>query len=203
VPFRRSVSNPGSGTSDPPCSRGISCFVAVHQSVRFTARDEMAVAVPGLPDVAGAGFHVDRSLDLIPGALDPDDTGGEVDVGPVESSEFSAAQSAEQRDRPECLSLSGSEASNSCTTSGGSIRSRRPRIAGRSRLSVGSIEISSRRIARRKMTRSGSRMFAMVEGEGPGWRSSSTKSWTSRRWICDTFHLPSTAGTTYERSSCS
>ena len=55
-------------------------------------------------------------------------------------------------------SESGSAATYSCARSGGSMRSRRPRIAGRSRLSVGSIEISSLRIARRKMTRSGSRI---------------------------------------------
>ena len=64
-------------------------------------------------------------------------------------------------------SESGSAARYSWARSGGSILSRRPRIAGRSRLSVGSIEISSRRIARRKMTRSGSRMFAMVEADRP------------------------------------
>ena len=57
----------------------------------------------------------------------------------------------------------------------GSILSRRPRMAGRSRLSVGSIEISSL-IAQRKMTRSGSSMFAMVEADRPSLRRSSTKS---------------------------
>ena len=73
-------------------------------------------------------------------------------------------------------SESGRAARYSWARSGGSILSRRPRTAGRSRLSVGSIEISSRRIARRKMTRSGSRMFAMVEADRPCLRRSSTKS---------------------------
>ncbi len=89
------------------------------------------------------------------------------------------------------FSLGGSAASSSCGFSRGSIRSRRPRIAGMSRSLVGSIAVSSRRMARRKITRSGSTMLLIVEGERPCARSSSAKSWMSRRWTADSLRGPS------------
>jgi hypothetical protein len=43
------------------------------------------------------------ALDRVPGALDADHPVLEVDVGPLKSAQLAAAETAEERDGPECL----------------------------------------------------------------------------------------------------
>ncbi|HEV7175826.1 MAG TPA: hypothetical protein VGN29_10060 [Solirubrobacteraceae bacterium] len=59
---------------------------------------------------AGIRLDVDRSGDRIPGTLDADHAGVEVDVDPLQASELAPAKAAEQRDCPERLLAVGERA---------------------------------------------------------------------------------------------
>ena len=67
---------------------------------------------------------------------------------------------------------------------------------------MGSIEISSRLMARRKTTRSGSSLFAIVLAERPLLRKRSTQSWMSALRTSQTFRRASGSVITYFVTAC-
>jgi hypothetical protein len=124
-------------------------------------------------------------LDRIPRSLDANHPGVEVDVEQLQAAQLSSSQATEEGGRPERPLAVRQRGEQLMCLSRGSIRSRRPRMAGMSRSLVASIAISSRRIARRKITHSGSTMLLIVDGERPYAPRSSAKSWISRRWTAE------------------